>query len=150
MEHSILALLGITFIFTAGCSKEQPPLDSNGKTPQQALIDTYTLMIEGKYEEAEKGFEPDFIETFATKKGKTFEEYCQERVDKWPVEGLTAEINDHFRNKFNPEMWLVNIKPVITDPSVDENDPQRFARNEDLLIIDGAWKIVFGNDHPPK
>lgn len=146
MRYLSILLLGVWISLGTGCAKKQtPPVDSNGNTPQQALLEIYTLLINEEYEAAKEGFDTDFIETFLEKQDKDFNEYYKKVVDGWPVEGLTTTING---NKYNKDMWSVSIKPDMKD--ADSNDPRTFGRAEDLLIIDGEWKIVYGNHHLPK
>ena len=46
-------VLAATFVLLS-CSTKEPPKDSTGTTPEQVLLDTYVLIVEGKYDEAQK------------------------------------------------------------------------------------------------
>ena len=50
--HSVALLAPI--IFLIGCGVKEAPLDANGKTPQQVMMDTYVLILEENYAEAQK------------------------------------------------------------------------------------------------
>ncbi len=135
--RSFIVLAAILFL--AGCSVNEPPSDLNGKTPQQVLMDTYVLILDGKYAEAQKSFSPEFVETMITKNNMTFDEYCR-NTNGWKVEWLKTE---RVGNKYNDEMWRVKIIP--DEGKGNENGP---GIVQDLYLIDGAWKIVFWNHYP--
>lgn len=123
----------------AGCSAEQPPLDSEGKTPQQVLMETYTLILEEKYTEAEKRFSPEFVKALITDNKSTFVEYCN-NTKGWQREWLKTKL---VGNDYNENLWRVKIIP----------DEGKGAHNgpgivQDLYMIDGEWKIVFWQHYP--
>ena len=131
------ALAAICFLL--GCSVKEPPRDSSGKTPQQVLMDTYVLILEGKYEDAKNNFSPEFIEEFVTKKNITFVEYCG-NTKGWKSEWLKTKL---VGNDYNDELWRVKIIP--DEGKGSENSP---GIVQDLYIIDSVWKIAFWNHYP--
>ncbi len=126
-------------LFLMACSVKEPPKDSNGKTPQQVIMDTYLLILKGKYAEAQNNFSPEFIKEFVTTKNTTFVEYAS-NTNGWKVEWLKTKL---VGNKYNDEMWRVKIIP-------DEGKGNRNGPGivQDLYLIDGVWKIVFWNHYP--
>ena len=136
--YLIIAMLaGALLIF--GCSENKPAVDSNGKTPQQVLMETYTLVLEGKYDEAKNNFSPAFIEELITKNNSTFAEYVS-NTEGWKVEWLKTKL---VGNDYNDNLWRVKIIP---DEGKGANNGPGIV--QDLYLIDGAWKIVFWNHYP--
>ena len=140
MKHSYLIFAVLTIaLLIFGCSESKPPVDSNGNTPQQVLMETYTLILNGKYDQAQNNFSPEFIEELITKNNSTFTEYCS-NTDGWKVEWLKTKL---VGNDYNDNMWRVKIIP--DEGKGAENRP---GIVQDLYLIDGVWKIVFWNHYP--
>lgn len=121
------------------CSETPPPVDADGKTPDQVLLETYTMMVSGQCEEAMDKFSDAYLQKFLTDKNKSHEEYCV-TTDGWQVSWLKAK---NMGNDYNSELWRVKIIP----------DEGKGASNRpgvvhDLRIIDGQWKVVFWGDYP--
>ena len=132
LSRNFIAAVLITMF--VGCATKEAPLDSQGKSPQQVLLETYTLIIEGNYSEAEANFSPSFIDELITKNKSTFIEYCGNAKD-WKVEWLKTKV---MGNDYNDNVWRVKIIP--DEGKGSHNGP---GIVQDLSIIDGMWKIVF-------
>ena len=78
-------------LLLTGCSVKEAPTDSNGKTPQQVLMETYVLIVEGKHDEAKNHFSAEFIKEFVTDKNMTFADYCS-NTKGWKVEWLKTKV----------------------------------------------------------
>ena len=135
-SYLIIALASILTL--TGCSTKEAPIDSSGNKPDQVLLDTYKLIVDGKFDEAQKNFSPDYIETFITSKNTTFEEYCS-KTKGWTSESLKTEV---MGNDYNDNLWRVKIYSEING---SQNGP---GIVQDLYIIDGEWVIVFWNHYP--
>lgn len=133
------SLLILMVVFILGCATEQPPVDANGKSPEQVMVETYTQIINGNFDEAVKSFSDEYIEEFMTSKNITFEEYCK-LAEGWKVEWLKTEL---VGNDYNKDLWRVRIIP---DEGKGKNNGPGIV--QDLYIIDGVWKIVFWNHYP--
>lgn len=140
-------LLIITFIsavFLIGCSTKEAPLDSNGKTPQQVLLETYVLITEGKYDKAELNFSPKYIKDFITGRNLTFIQFHSNKqgIDTrgWDVKWLKTSLKG---NDYNKNVWRVKL--VVDEGKGANNRP---GVVHDLHLIDGVWKIVFWGDYP--
>lgn len=132
----------IIFAFSAllaSCSPTEAPVDSTGKTPQQVMMETYTMILEGKYTEAEKNFSPQFIEELITKNNSTFVEYCGNTTG-WQISWLKTKV---VGNDYNDKLWRVKIIP--DEGKGKDNGP---GIVQDLYIIDGKWQIVFWGHYP--
>ena len=128
-----------TIFVLAACGTDAPPLDSNGKTPQQVLMDTYVLIVEGNFEAAEKNFSSQFLQEFVSSKQQTFAEYCRD-TSGWKKEWLKTIL---VGNDYNDQVWRVKIIP-------DEGKGKEKGPGivQDLHIIDGVWKVVFWGHYP--
>ncbi len=116
-----------------GCGPK-PPVDSQGKTPQQVLMETYTLILEGQYARAQKNFSPRFIEDLITRNNSTFIEYCR-KTQGWRADWLRAKLID---NDYNDNLWRVQLFP-----DNGKSEENRSGIVHDLTIVDGRWTIVF-------
>lgn len=127
-----------------GCSIKEAPLDSNGNTPQQVLLETYTLIAEGKYDVAKNNFSQDYIEEFISKKNLSFVEFHSNKqgIDTrgWEVKWLKSNL---MGNDYNNDVWRAEI---IVDEGKGKNN--RPGVVHDFYIIDDVWKIVFWGDYP--
>lgn len=135
--HSVVLLAPI--IFLIGCGVKEAPLDTNGKTPQQVMMDTYVLILEGNYAEAQENFSAEFINEFITTKNTTFVDYCS-MTDGWKVEWLKTKL---LGNDYNDNVWRVRIIP-----DEGKGNENRAGIVQDLHLIDGVWKIVFWGHYP--
>ena len=135
--HSVALLAPI--IFLIGCGVKEAPLDTNGRTPQQVMMDTYLLVLEGNYAEAQKNFSAEFINEFITTKNTTFVDYCS-MTDGWKVEWLKTKL---LGNDYNDNVWRVRIIP-----DEGKGKHNRAGIVQDLYLIDGVWKIVFWGHYP--
>ena len=117
-----------------GCTTKEAPRDSQGKTPQQVLLETYTLILEGKDSEAESNFSPEFIEELITKNESTFIEYCS-NTKGWKADWLKTKI---MGNDYNDNVWRVKIIP--DEGKGSHNGP---GIVQDFSIVNGVWKVVF-------
>ncbi len=129
----------VLFFFVVGCGATDAPKDSNGKTPQQVMMETYQLILEGKYEEAEANFSAEFIEEFITTKNTTFVDYSN-TTNGWKREWLKTKL---IGNDYNDNIWRVKIIP--DEGKGKDNGP---GIVQDFYLIDGVWKIVFWNHYP--
>lgn len=123
----------------AGCGPGEAPLDTNGQTPQQVLMDTYVQIVEGDYDEAQTRFSAEFLEEFVTGKNKTLAEYSSNTAG-WQVEWLKTKL---VGNDYNENMWRAKVIP--DEGKGAENGP---GVVHDFYLIDGVWKIVFWNHYP--
>lgn len=138
IDLKLLAALAAAACLT-GCSPGEPPLDANGQTPQQVLMETYVQIVEGDYDEAQTHFGAEFLEEFVTGKNKTLAEYSNNTAG-WKTEWLKTKL---VGNDYNDDMWRVKVIP----------DEGKGAQNgpgivHDFYLIDGVWKIVFWNHYP--
>jgi len=140
MHSRLLSILCLSLIvFLNSCGTKNAPLDDNGKSPEQVMMETYQLIIDGDYEAAIKNFSPEYIKEFLTDKNITFEEYCKQ-AEGWQKEWLRTEL---VGNDYNENIWRVKIIP--DEGKGKENRP---GIVQDLHMIDGSWKIVFWNHYP--
>lgn len=139
MIFSRIAVLSLLLALLLGCTKAEPPLDSNGYTPQQVLLTTYIAIVEGRLDDAKANFSPTFIETMITKNNSTFAEYCK-NIEGWQVEWLKTKL---MGNDYNDELWRVKVIP--DEGKGKENRP---GIVQDLALIDGQWKVVFWGNYP--
>lgn len=135
----VFFVLLVAVPFLAGCSEDKPPLDANGKRPEQVLMDTYVLILNDEYEAAKSNFSPEFIEELITKNNSTFGEYTR-NTEGWKVEWLKTKL---VGNDYNDNLWRVKIIP---DEGKGANNRPGIV--QDLYLIDGVWKIVFWNHYP--
>jgi len=135
----LFLIIIITIFLLTCCSTPEPPVDLNGNTPQKVLMDTYVLILEGKYEEAKTNFSPQYIEEIMTSKNITFIEYCS-NTQGWKVEWLKTKV---VGNDYNENVWRVKLIP-----DEGKGKHNRAGIVQDLHIIDGYWKIVFWNHYP--
>ena len=134
----IFIICSLVLIF--GCSQAPPPLDSNGKSPDTVLMETYVLILEGKLDEAHQNFAPEYIKALITDNKSTFEEYCS-NTSEWKVEWLKTTV---MGNDYNKDLWRVRIFP-----DEGKGNENMAGIVQDMYIVDGSWKIVFW-DHYPK
>ena len=134
----------IALILLSGCASKEAPLDANGKTPQQVLLETYTLIAQGQYEVGKKSFSARYIEELITSKGLTFVEFHSNPrgIDTrdWKVEWLKTNL---VGNDYNDEVWRANLD---VDTGKGKENPPGVVH--DFHIIDGVWKIVLWSDYP--
>ncbi|MGD2141321.1 MAG: hypothetical protein PVH25_13055, partial [Burkholderiales bacterium] len=122
----------------AGCITQGPPVDSLGKTPQQVLEETYTLILQGQYARAQANFSPQFIRDLITNNNSTFIEYCA-RTRNWRPRGLKTTL---LGNSFNDNLWRIKLTAVDGKDGQDRTDIIH-----DLYMVDGKWTIVFWGDY---
>ncbi len=134
-----IVIIALTALLAFGCTSKEAPVDSQGKTPQQVMMETYTLILEGNYSEAKKNFNPEFIDAVITKNNSTFEEYCK-NTEGWKISWLKTKVKG---NDYNDNLWRVKIIP---DEGKGANNGPGVV--QDLYIIEGKWKIVFWNHYP--
>ena len=137
LYRAMLLLIAVFIMF--GCGAKETPKDSNGLSPEQVLMNTYTLILDGKFEAAQKNFSPEFIEEMITKNKSTFVEYCK-NTEGWKKEWLKTKL---VGNDYNDNIWRVKIIP---DEGKGANNRPGIV--QDLHIIDGTWKIVFWGHYP--
>jgi len=141
-----LIVLFMMMIIIVSCSKQEAPLDSNGKTPQQILLETFVLITEGKYDEAKNNYSPDYIKEFISGKDLTFVEFHTNKrgIDTtgWEVKWLKSNL---IGNDYNDNVWRAEI--VVDEGKGSHNRP---GVVHDFYLIDGVWKIVFWNHYPKK
>ena len=127
-----------------GCSSQKAPIDRNGKTPQQVLLETYTLITQGKYVDAKKNFSDRYIEELITSKGRTFFDFHSDPhgVDTrgWKIEWLKTNL---IGNNYNDNVWRANLD---VDAGKGKENPPGVVH--DFHIIDGAWKIILWSVYP--
>ena len=99
MKKLIKQAIIISILLILGCTTKTAPLDSEGKSPEQVMMETYTMIVEGNLDGALANFSKEYIEEFLTSKNVTFEEYCSYAKD-WKVEWLRTELmgNDYNKN----------------------------------------------------
>jgi len=137
---------GVFFAVTLllGCAPKEAPLDANGKTPQQVLLETYTLITQGNYEDAKRNFSERYIEELITSKGRTFVDFHSDSrgIDtrEWKIEWLKTNL---VGNDYNDNVWRANLD---VDAGRGKGNPPGVVH--DFYIIDGAWKIVLWSDYP--
>ncbi|UCD68838.1 MAG: hypothetical protein JSW48_01660 [Betaproteobacteria bacterium] len=130
-EAGLVALAALTLL--VGCA-EKPPVDSQGKTPQQVLMETYHLILDGQYARARENFSPHFIDALITNNNATFIDYCG-HVKGWRSDQLKTKL---MGNDYNDKLWRVKL---IQDEG--KGEPSRQGILHDLYIVDGKWTIVF-------
>ena len=138
----LLILLTISLFF--GCSTKEAPTDANGKSPQQALLETYKLITQGDYEDAKKNFSERYIEELITSKGKTFIDFHRDPhgIDTrdWNIEWLKTNL---VGNDYNDNVWRANLD---VDAGKGKENPPGVVH--DFHLIDGVWKIILWSDYP--
>ena len=147
MKNRIIYFIAICVVlFLLGCnSSNSPPKDTSGKTPDQFLLETYQLIVNGQFDEAEKRFSPAFLEKFVYKNYDSFSQYFLDRKtglrsSDWKSEWLKAKL---IGNDYNDDLWRAKI---IVDAGKGAENPPGVVN--DLYLIDGVWKIVFWGDYP--
>ena len=125
--------------FLAACGPGEPPLDANGQTPEQVLLETYVQIVEGNFDQARNHFSPQFIDEFVTSKSQTFEQYCSNTAG-WKTEWLKTKL---VGNDYNDDIWRAKVIP--DEGKGAENGP---GIVHDFHLIDGVWKIVYWNHYP--
>ena len=142
--HHLLAATFIAVCFLIGCSEKEAPQDSNGKTPQQVLLETYTLIAESQFDKAKENFSPKYIKDFMTSKNMTFIEFHsnEQGIDTrgWDVKWLKTNL---VGNDYNDNVWRAKL--IVDEGKGAHNRP---GVVHDFHIIDGVWKIVFWGDYP--
>ncbi|MCB1197604.1 MAG: hypothetical protein R3A45_06075 [Bdellovibrionota bacterium] len=126
-------------ILLLACEKSKAPLDSNHQSPEDVMLSTYTLIVNGEYDRARQNFSDQFIDIMLTKHHITFEKYC-ENTKGWKVQWLKTQ---SMGNQYNKDMWRVKIIP---DEGKGPNNGPGIV--QDFYLIDGQWKIVFWGDYP--
>ena len=107
-NNPLKMLLGLALtVSLGGCGPGEPPLDANGQTPQQVLMQTYLDIVEGNYDGAQRNFSPAFIEEFVAGKNKTFAEYTSNAAG-WKAEWLKTKL---VGNDYNEAMWRAKVIP---------------------------------------
>ncbi|KAA3636361.1 MAG: hypothetical protein DWP97_02935 [Calditrichaeota bacterium] len=134
-----IILLIMVCALVVGCSEKKAPLDANGKSPEQVLMETYVDILYENYNKAELNFAPEYVKELITDNGSTFREYCK-NTDGWKIEWLKTTL---IGNDYNNDVWRVRIYP--DEGKGKENRP---GIVQDMHIIDGSWKIVFWNHYP--
>ena len=138
----------ITFFVTAfllsSCAPAEAPQDSNGKTPQHVLLETYVHIAEGNYDKARKNFSQAYLDGFVLKNGSTFVSFHSnpKGIDTtgWETEWLQTEL---IGNDYNANVWRVQL--IVDEGKGNSNRP---GVVHDLHIVDEVWKIVFWGDYP--
>ena len=139
MIKTLCSLTAVAFLLT-GCGTPDPPTDSAGKGPDEIMLETYQLILAGNFAEAEKSFSPKFLDEFVVSKGKTFDFYCGEYTKGWKPEWLKTQV---MGNDYNQDIWRVKIIP--DEGKGAENRP---GIVQDLILVEGAWQIVFWGHYP--
>ena len=93
-------------VLLVGCG-QKPPVDAQGKSPQQVLLETYELILDGQYAQAQKNFSPQFIQTLITDNNSTFVEYCA-NTKGWQADWLKTKL---MGNDYNDSLWRVKLIP---------------------------------------
>ena len=142
-RHLLIAALAAAFLLI-GCGEKQAPLDSNGNTPQQVLLETYVLIAEGEYDKAKGNFSPKYIKDFITSKDLTFIDFHSNEhgIDTrgWDVKWLKTVLAG---NDYNDNVWRAKL--IVDEGKGKHNRP---GVVHDFHLIDGVWKIVFWGDYP--
>jgi hypothetical protein len=138
ISGSILVGLAMAALL-AGCNSDKPPVDSLGKTPQQVVKETYTLILEGQYAQASSNFSAKFIQELITNNDRTFIDYCAS-TSGWRPDRLKAEL---VGKAYEANLWRVKLIPGDDQGHVD-----RAGVVHDLYMINGRWTIVFWGDYP--
>lgn len=131
-------LIAVSVVMLA-CESAKPPVDNNGQTPQDVLMNTYMSVLEGDYDSAMANFSDAYIEEMITKKHISVAEYFN-NTREWKKEWLKVKL---VGNKYNDALWRVKIIP--DEGKGAENGP---GVVQDLYMIDGSWKIVFWGHYP--
>jgi len=135
---SVLVALAMAALM-AGCDGEQPPVDSQGKTPQQVVKETYALILQGQYDRARGNFSPKFIQELITNNNRTFIDYCAS-TRGWRPDRLKTKL---LGKAYDEDLWHVKLIPG------DDNAKTESAGVvHDLYRINGKWTIVFWGDYP--
>ena len=121
-----------------GCS-EKPPADAQGRTPQQVLMETYNLILDGQYALAQENFSPKFIETLITNNNSTFVDYCA-NTKGWRPDWMRTKV---MGNDYNDDIWRVKLIP-----DEGKGKHNRPGIVHDMAIVDGKWTIVFWGHYP--
>lgn len=137
LAGAVLIALVAALLF--GCSADRPPVDSQGRTPQQVVTETYTLILEGQYARAESNFSPKFIDSLITNNNFTFIDYCS-KTRGWRPDRLKTTL---VGRAHNDDLWRVKL--VSDDGS---GSAARSGVVHDLYLVDGKWTIVFWGDYP--
>ena len=132
----LIALAALALLL--GCS-EKPPVDAQGKTPQQVLMETYNLILDGQYAQAQQAFSPQFIQALITDNNLTFVDYCG-NIKGWQPEWMKTKL---MGNDYNDDVWRVKLIP--DEGKGKENRP---GIVHDMHIVDGKWTIVFWGHYP--
>ncbi len=135
--RGVLVTLAAALLF--GCSAHRPPVDSQGKTPQQVLKETYTLILEGQYARAQSNFSPKFIETLITNNNMTFVDYCA-KTRGWRPDWLKTQV---VGRAHDDNLWRVKL--ISSDA---KGNADRSGVVHDLYLVNGKWTIVFWGDYP--
>ena len=141
--RSWAAVIIASFMFL-GCGKKEAPIDANGKTPQQVLLETYSLITQGEYETGMKNFSVQYIEELITSKDQTFVQFHSnpQGIDtrNWKVEWLKSNL---VGNDYNDNVWRANLD---VDAGKGKDNPPGVVH--DFHLIDGVWKIVLWSNYP--
>jgi hypothetical protein len=132
----LIALAALALL--VGCS-EKPLVDSRGKTPEQVLMETYDLILEGQYARAQENFSPQFIATLITNNNSTFIDYCA-NTKGWRSDWMKTKL---MGNDYNDDLWRVKLIP-----DEGKGKHNRPGIVHDLSIVDGKWTIVFWGHYP--
>ncbi len=139
MKHRGLSLIVVAALaLLLGCS-EKPPADSQGRTPQQVLLETYELILDGQYARAQENFSPQFIQTLITNNNSTFVDYCG-NIKGWRSDWLKTKL---IGNDYNDNLWRVKLIP-----DEGKGKHNRPGIVHDLYMVDGKWTIVFWGHYP--
>jgi len=132
MRFKGAVLITLAAALLVGCTANRPPVDSQGKTPQQVVKETYTLILQGQYAQAQSNFSPKFIQALITNNNQTFIDYCA-KTRGWHPDWLKARIVGGERNE---NLWRVKLIP-------DNGKGDHPGIVHDLYMVDGKWTIVF-------
>jgi len=137
-------LIGI-FLLLVACNKEpQAPLDSDGLTPEQVILNIFTLIIKEDFEGAKNHYSKKYIYEFMTQKNISFEDFHKNPrgIDTrgWQVKNLKTEA---LGNHYNVNVWRAGL---IVDEGKGKSNPPGAVH--DFYLIDGTWKVVFWGDFP--